>query len=93
VRMALGATPRLVVLDLLFEAASRVGAGVAVGVALFLASGRAAASLLYDTSFGDARILATAIVPLAAAALAISYAQARRLAGVQPVSALRNDSM
>jgi putative ABC transport system permease protein len=93
VRMALGATPRLVVLDLVFEAASRIGAGVAVGVVLFLASGRAAASLLYDTSFGDARILAAAIVPLAAAALAISYAQARRLAGVQPVSALRNDSM
>jgi hypothetical protein len=92
VRVALGATPRGVVLNMLCESARRLLLGVAIGVGLFLVLGRLAASLLYMTPVSDPRILAGAILPLALTALVICYVQARHLGNVDPVSALRNDA-
>lgn len=89
VRMALGATPQRVVGEMLSESSRRIGYGTAAGVATFLAAGRLASGLLYNTSFGEPAVLVSAIAPLVAVALLVSYVQARRLASVSPVSALR----
>jgi len=92
VRLALGATPGWIVGDMLSEAGRRVGVGTTAGLVLFLVLCRAAASLLYETSFDDPRVIVAASVPLAAAAVLISYLQARRLARVPPVTAMRGES-
>ena len=89
VRLALGARPSGIVLAMVAEGARRVLAGILMGIAMFLAGGRAAAALLYATSFADPRVLAAAVLPLAAFALAITLLQARRLARVEPLLALR----
>jgi predicted permease len=90
VRLALGATPGRVMLNMLSESAKLVLLGVAAGIALFLALGRLAASLLYKTPLADPVILAAAILPLVLAAFAICYLQARNMGKIDPVSALRN---
>lgn len=90
VRMALGASPFRVVLDMIAEAGRRVLAGTVAGMLLFIALGRLTASLLYQTSTMELRVMVLAIAPLAAASMLVSYLQARRLASVSPVSALRD---
>jgi hypothetical protein len=92
VRLALGATPKSVILNMLRESALTLVLGVTLGLALFLALGRLAASLLYQTSPTDARVLAGATLPLVLTALAICYLQARRLGNVDPVAVLRNQA-
>jgi len=91
VRMALGATPGSVVRGLLRESGRCVLFGVAAGLVAFISLGRLAVGLLYNTSITDPVILACAVLPLAALAMAVSYWQARHLACVPPVDALRND--
>jgi ABC-type antimicrobial peptide transport system permease subunit len=92
VRLALGASPRRVVLAMMGEAGRRVLAGAIVGVAAFLAIGRLIAGLLYNTSIGEPMVLTSAVLPLCSVAFLVCYWQARRLARVSPVLALRNDS-
>ena len=92
VRLALGATPRGVVFNMLRESAHRLFLGVGLGFALFLGLGRLAASLLYKTPLADLRILVAATLPLVLTALVICYIQARHLGNVDPVSALRNEA-
>ena len=92
VRVALGATPDSVVLNMLCQLVRRLLLGVAIGLGSFLVLGRLAASLLYRTPVADPRILAGATLPLVLTALVISYVQARHLGNVDPVSALRNDA-
>jgi putative ABC transport system permease protein len=91
VRLALGATPGGVMMLLLSESARRILLGVALGVALFLALGRFAASQLYQTTVGDPRILAAATLPLVLTALVICYSQARELGAVDPVRAMKGE--
>jgi putative ABC transport system permease protein len=91
IRMALGASPRGAVAGMLSDAAWQVSIGVGAGLLLFVAIGRAAARLLYATSIDDPRILLGAALPLAAAAMSISYLQARRLAAISPLRALRDE--
>jgi putative ABC transport system permease protein len=95
IRIALGASPRAAVRTMMSESVRHALIGVAVGVAIFLAVGRAASRLLYATSIDDPRVLVGAAVPLAAAAILISYVQARRLASLSPRLALNatRDSM
>jgi hypothetical protein len=90
VRMALGATSASVVLNMLSESAKRILLGVVAGVALFFALGRLAASLLYNTSLADPRILIASILPLVLTGFGICYLQARYLGKVNPAIALRN---
>ena len=89
VRMALGATPLAVVIDMMTEAGRRVVVGTLAGIALFMVVGRLAASLLFNTSTLEPSVVLMAIAPLAAASMLVSYWQARRLASVSPVAALR----
>jgi putative ABC transport system permease protein len=90
--MALGATSGRVIGDMLREAGARVAIGVGIGVAAFLAAGRLASSLLFNTSYADVRVIGAAVMLLAVVSMAVVYTQARRLARVSPVLALREDT-
>ena len=89
VKLALGASPFGMVSGMLVEAGRHVLIGAAVGIAGYVAIGRLATSLLYNTSATEFQVVSLAVTPLAAASLLVSYLQARRLASVSPVSALR----
>jgi predicted permease len=89
IRMALGASPWNVLRLILGEAAVLVAIGLAVGLALAAATGRYAASLLFNLQPHDAptmALAAAALVMVAAAASAIPAARAARLA---PTAALK----
>lgn len=89
VRLALGASAPVIVADALTETGVRVAIGVVSGVVVFLAAARPLTRLLYGTTATDPLVLAAAVLPLPAAAMAIAYRQARRLAATPPVLALR----
>ncbi len=91
IRMALGAERRGVVGLILREAAVLLGFGLACGAALALFGARAAASLLFGLKPYDPVTLALAIGGLAVVAVAASYLPARRAAGVDPMTALRDE--
>ena len=91
VRMALGATPRDVVGQVMREGLRLAGVGVAVGVALALALTQLIATLLYGTSARDATTfiaVTTLLVVVAAGASAIPALRASR---VDPLTALRDE--
>ena len=92
VRMALGASSSRVLSEMLRESGGRVLVGIGIGAVVFLAAGRLASSLLYNTSYADLRVLAGAIILLSTVSMAVVYTQARRLANVSPVVALREDT-
>jgi predicted permease len=91
VRIALGAEQRTVYRMILREAARLSGLGIAVG----LAAGVAASSLLRDLLYGvgawDPLTMAAIAAVLAVATLMASFVPARRAASVDPVEALRAD--
>ena len=65
--------------------------GAAIGVALALAGGRAASSLLFGVRATDPIALIAALGFLALIAFMASYAPARRATRIEPVVALRVD--
>jgi putative ABC transport system permease protein len=91
VRVALGANRDNILAMILHEAAILVGIGLAVGAALALAAGTAAASWLYDLKPQDPLTLCAAITGLAAVALVASLIPAQRAASMQPMAALREE--
>ena len=91
IRIALGAARTRVVRLILGDAARLVVAGVAVGVALSLAAGRAVASLLYGIEPNDPLTLAAAAIGLGVVAIAAGAVPARRAARLDPMSAIRQD--
>ncbi len=89
IRMALGAQPSGVLAMVLRQGLAVTGVGLAIGLAIALAVGRLAASLLYGVSGTDLiTFLAVPAVLLAAALVAIVI-PARRAARVGPMTALR----
>ena len=89
IRMALGARPGKVLGMVLFQGLAVTAAGLAIGLALAVALGRFAASLLYGISGTDlVTFLAVPGVLLATALAAILF-PARRAARVEPSTALR----
>jgi putative ABC transport system permease protein len=92
VRMALGASSSRVLGEMLHESGMRVLMGIGIGAAVFLAAGRLASSLLYNTSYADPRVIAAAVILLSGMSMVVIYTQARRLASVSPVLALREDT-
>jgi ABC-type antimicrobial peptide transport system permease subunit len=68
-----------------------LGIGLAVGTALSLAAGTAAASMLFGLKPSDPQTLAMAIVGIAVIALLASLLPAQRAATVQPMAALREE--
>ena len=91
VRLALGADPRAILRMVLGEATRVVGAGVAIGGAVALASSRLAASELYGLEPWDPLTLTTAIVMLCAVSLLAAFLPAQRASRTNPTAALRHD--
>jgi predicted permease len=91
VRLALGAEPRRVAAMIVRQGGIVVLAGVLVGLAAALASGRFISSLLYDVSPRDPTVFAAAAVTLFGVAMLACVLPARRAARVSPVEALRAD--
>ncbi|HZT72567.1 MAG TPA: ABC transporter permease [Terriglobales bacterium] len=89
IRVALGAERRRILAMILGEVSGLVAIGLAIGAAITLAAGPAAASLLYQLKPRDPLTLALAGAILAAIALAASLAPARRAARLDPMTALR----
>jgi predicted permease len=89
VRMALGATP-LMVVKLVFATAGRlVVIGVGVGLVATIAATRVMGSLVYQVSPLDVPTLAGAVLVLAIVAVAAAAIPARRAARVDPIEAMR----
>jgi putative ABC transport system permease protein len=91
VRVAVGAIPSSVARLVLRQSAVIIIAGLAVGVAGALASGRLIASLLYAVSPTDAASVAGAALVLSMVTVLAGWIPARRAARVDPMVALREE--
>ncbi|MBZ5617673.1 MAG: ABC transporter permease [Acidobacteriia bacterium] len=91
IRMALGADRREILTMVLKESGRLLTAGLAAGTVLSLGAARFASTLLFGLTPYDGATLVTAVVILAAVALAASYLPARRAARLDPVVALRDE--
>jgi predicted permease len=91
IRLALGAERSRVVAMIVREALVLLSVGVAIGIALSMASGRAVAALLYGLEPSDPATLATAVGGLALAGVLASWLPARRASLVPPTVALREE--
>jgi putative ABC transport system permease protein len=91
IRMALGATALDITGLLLRETGLLLGVGTLCGIALALAGGRTAATLLFGVKPYDPAMLTGAVGLLVVIALAASFAPARRATRIEPVAALRAD--
>ena len=89
IRLALGAEPRDVFFLVVRDGMRLVGAGVVVGVAGALASGRSLASFLYGVSTTDLPTFAGVTVMLTSVALVACVIPAFRAVRVNPVTILR----
>jgi putative ABC transport system permease protein len=89
IRMALGATPRQLHLEVLRHAARLVGGGIAIGIAASLLVTPALATFLAGLSPADPIAFVAAAAVLMLVACAASYLPARRVARVDPLLALR----
>ena len=91
VRMALGATGRDVIADVLGQGLRLAGFGMAAGLALSLAVTRVLSALLFRTSPTDVATFAAAATLLAVIAVAASLIPALRASRVDPLVALRDE--
>jgi putative ABC transport system permease protein len=89
VRMSLGAGRSAITRLILRETGLLLAAGAVAGLALALAGGRAAATLLFAVPPYDPPALLLALVALAGIAFVASYVPARRATRIEPASALR----
>ena len=91
VRMALGASRGSVVWMVVRQGMRFVLAGMALGLAAALGLSRAMAGFLYGVKTTDPLTFALAPAVLCLVALAANFAPARRAAGIDPVSTLREE--
>jgi len=91
IRLALGAAPIGVLLQVLHEGMTLAGAGIAAGFAAALVLTRYLASLLYSVRPTDALVYASVSAALALAAMAGCYVPARRATRVDPAVVLREE--
>lgn len=89
VRAALGARPSDIVRLVVGDGVRTVGIGILLGTAFTLSTGHAVASLLYETSPTDARVLVGVTAALLLAAGLASLFPARWAARADPASVLR----
>ena len=89
IRMALGATQRHVLGNVIGEGLALAGIGAAVGLAAALASTRLINSMLFGVKANDPLAVVLAVVFLAAVTFAASFVPAWRATRVDPVIALR----
>ncbi len=91
VRMALGARRRGVVWLVLREVLAMAAVGLCIGLAAAVAASRALESLMFQVKPNGVFVLALPGLALLAAALLAGYGPARRAAGVDPWTALRDE--
>ena len=91
IRMALGARPRQVMLSVLREGMTLAVVGIGLGLAGAVAATRVLSSILFRVRPLDPVSLVLVSALLAAVALLACWIPARRAAGVDPASALRNE--
>lgn len=91
VRMALGASPRDVVSDVMGHGLRLAGIGLLVGMVLSVAATRLLRTLLYATSPTDAATFITVATMLVVVAAAASALPAFRASRVDPLVALRDE--
>ncbi len=90
VRMALGASPARVRLEVILNTLRLAVVGLVAGTAASLVSARLIASLLFGTSPWDPTAYAGMALLLVAVALISGYIPARRASGIDPMTALRS---
>jgi predicted permease len=91
VRMALGATPGSVRRQVVSQGTKVVLIGVAIGVAVALASTRFLGTLLYEVKALDPVVFALMSVMMTAIGMLASYMPARRASSVDPIVSLSRD--
>ncbi|MFW6175653.1 MAG: ABC transporter permease, partial [Acidobacteriota bacterium] len=90
-RVALGAVPGSVVALVVRQGAGPAVTGVALGIALAWAGGRALQGLLYEVSPTDPVTLAAGALFLLAVSAAAAWLPARRATRIDPMEALRTE--
>jgi putative ABC transport system permease protein len=91
IRLALGATPGVVLRGVLRWGLQLVGAGIVVGMVGAVAFTRVLRTLLYQVSATDPLVLGAIVLLLAVVGIVASYAPARRATRVDPMVALRSE--
>jgi predicted permease len=91
IRMALGATPGQVQLDVIWKTLRLAIAGMVAGVLASFVVARLIATLLFGTAPTDPATFTTMVVLLSTVALMAGYVPARRAAETNPMVALRNN--
>ena len=88
-RLALGATPRQLRAIVLKQVAVLVSVGLPLGLGMALLLGRVAGGVLYGLWGNEPAVFGSAVLVVAAVALAAGYLPARRASRVAPMEALR----
>ena len=91
IRIALGAEPGTVIKLVLRNVAIITFAGLIVGAAASVGTGRFINTLLYNLATSDRTMIVITAVTLTAAAAIAGYLPARRAARIDPMAALRED--
>jgi putative ABC transport system permease protein len=91
VRAALGATRRQIAAMVVRQSMLPIVAGVILGVAGSLASGRLLQQFLFQVKPGDPQVIATIVMLLIGVGLLASWLPARRAASIDPLVALRDE--
>ncbi len=91
IRLALGATPSVLLVGVVLHGARVVGTGLAVGGGAALVLTRSMEALLYDVRPNDAFTFVAATALLGTAGVLACYWPARRALQANPVEALRRD--
>lgn len=91
VRLALGASPRRILREVMQRGTRLLGLGLIIGALLSLACARLISSLLFGTGIGDIPAFAGAAALLAVIALVACWLPARRAARIAPMDALRHE--
>jgi predicted permease len=90
IRLALGCAGRNLWQQVVMRQLRIVFSGVALGVALAVAAGRAVAALLPETAHFDAAVIAVAVAVIAATAVVAAAIPASRVLRVNPLAILRD---
>ena len=91
IRMALGATRREVLWQMVREGSALTAAGLALGLLLAIGVAQLLSSMLYEVSSSDPLVFLGSTILLAAAATLAAYLPARRATRVEPTVALRHE--